>query len=78
MANDEERYKIVEDMGVVVDTHTGKKYDFESTVKLLNDTEKFRAYNKEQRKIFENVVYDMTDVIDGFIKLEKLKREGWI
>ena len=77
MANDKERYK-VEGIGVVVDTHTNKKYDLEGIVKVLNDTEKFRAYNKEQRKIFENVVYDMTDVIDGFIKLEKLKREGWI
>lgn len=74
---DKERYKL-EGIGVVVDTHTNKKYDLESTVKLLNDTEKFRVYHQEQRKIFENVVYDMTDVIDGFIKLEKLKREGWI
>ena len=74
---DKERYKL-EGIGVVVDTHTDKKYDIESTVKLLNDTEKFRVHHQEQRKIFENVVYDMTDVIDGFIKLEKLKREGWI
>ena len=77
MANDKERYK-VEGIGVVVDTHTNKKYDLEGIVKVLNDTEKFRVHHQEQRKIFENVVYDMTDVIDGFTKLEKLKREGWI
>ena len=63
MIDKEERYK-VEGIGVVVDTHTDTKYDLESAVKVLNDTERFRVHHQEQRKVFENVAYDMIDVIN--------------
>ncbi len=74
--NEKERYK--KDGEKIIDVTTNQKYSFDEIVKVLNDTEKFRVHHQEQRKVFENIVYDMTDVIDGFIKLEKLKREGWI
>lgn len=74
--SEEDRFVEIVSTQKIRDTESGIEYDGlidDRLLKKLNETERFRKYNRKERNklIKENEL--LRDVIDGFLALERLR-----
>ena len=79
--SEEDRYVEIVSTQKIRDTESGIEYDGlidDKLLKKLNETERFRKHNREERNklIYENEL--LWDAVQGFLALEGLRSLGYL